>query len=74
MFGLQLPTKRTNRNNVLLLTTTKSLAITITQPKPISQPITHTTTSKPSIPIAKPKPTAECTATASTAFAKSITN
>jgi hypothetical protein len=33
-----------------------------------------TTTAKSSIPITKPKPTAKCTATASTAFAKPITN
>jgi hypothetical protein len=39
---LQLPTKRTNRDNMLLPTTTKSLAksLTITKPQPIS--ITHT--------------------------------
>jgi len=30
MLGLQLPTKRTNRDNMLLLTTTKSLAKSFT--------------------------------------------
>jgi hypothetical protein len=72
MLGLQLPTKRTNRDNMLLPTTTKSLAKPLTLT--ITKPITYTTTSKPSIPISKPKPTAECAATASTAFSKPITN